>query len=357
MGRRENCGFHRRFSTSAGRLGRFRAERGLWVRRLFYAVSAILIGVALWAVPLPFYVVQPERAVPVLNAVQVSGAPDSLSGEMLITTVNLVPASTVRAVDAQLFDRYAELVPAEQVIPQGVREQEFLKAQRQLFEESVRVAAAVGLRLSGREVSISGEGAEVLQVTPGSQAEGVLQPGDVVVAVNGEPVRLATDLAARTMGAAPGEKLLLTVRRGEAELDLEVAIGTIPGLSRTGLGVSVSTVNQQIALPQGVAVVDVSNIGGPSAGLMLALAVYDLFDPVDLTRARRVAGTGTVNLSGEVGPVGGVEEKVRGAELADATLFLAPPGEAQRAREVASEGLEVVAVSTVEEAIEALRRS
>ncbi len=326
------------------------------MRRLFYAVSAILIALALWAVPLPFYVVQPEPATPVLNAVKVSGAPDRLSGDMLITTVNLVPASTVRVVDAQFFDRYAELIPAEQVLPQGVREQEFLAAQRRLFEESVRVAAAVGLRLSGREVSVSGEGAEVLQVTPGSQADGRLQPGDVVVAVNGEPVSLATDLATRTMGATPGERLRLAVRRGEAELDLEVTVGAIPGLARTGLGVSVGTVNEQVALPEGVAIEDVSNIGGPSAGVILALAVYDLFDPVDLTRGRRIAGTGTVNLSGQVGPVGGVEEKVRGAELASATLFLAPPQEAQRARRVASEGLEVVAVSTVEEAIEALRR-
>ncbi len=325
------------------------------MRRLFFAVSAILIGFALWAVPLPFYVVRPEPAVPVLNAVRVTGAPDRLSGELLITTVNLVPASTVRAV-AQLFERDTELLPASQVIPAGVREQEFLEAQAHLFDQSVRVATAVGLRLTGRDVSLSGEGAEVLQVVQGSPAEGTLRPGDVVVAVNGEPVRLATDLAVRTMQAAPGESLRLTVRRDDAELDVEVAVGAIPGLSQTGIGVTVRTLNEQVALPEGVTVEDVSMIGGPSAGLVLALAVYDLFDPVDLTRGRRVAGTGTVDLSGEVGPIGGVEEKVHGAVLSRATVFLAPRGQAERAREVAPKWLTVIEVSRVEEAIEALRR-
>lgn len=326
------------------------------MRRTFYAASALVIGVALWVVPLPLYVMSPAEATPVLDAVQVTGAPEPLSGELLIATIELVPASAVRAVAAQLFDSSAELVPSSQVIPGGVREQEFRQVQTRLFEESVRVAAAVGLRLAGHEVSVSGEGAEVLQVMPASQADGLLQPGDVIVAVNGEPVGLATDLAVRTTRSTPGERLRLGVRRDDSELVVDVAVGPIPGSSQSGLGVAVMTVQERIGLPEGVEVEDVSDIGGPSAGLMLALAVYDLFDPVDLTRGRRIAGTGTVSLSGAVGPIGGVEEKIRGAELAHATIFLAPAEQAARAREVSSAGLEIVPVSDVQDAIEALRR-
>lgn len=327
------------------------------MRRVFFAVSVIVVGVALRYVPLPLVVISPAPASPVLDAVQVTGAPDRLTGELLITTVNLVPASAVRAVDAGLFDQYAEVRPRSEYLPEGVGEREFREAQARLFEESVRVAAAVGLRLSGREVSVSGQGAEVVRVAPGSRAEGLLQPGDVIVGVNGEPVRLATDLAVRTTRAAPGEKLRLAVRRDDAELDLEVAVGTIPGTSRTGLGVSVMTVHAQVTLPEGIDVADVTDIGGSSGGLMLALAVYDLFDPVDLTRGRRIAGTGQVTLTGAVGDIGGVEEKVRGAELAHATIFLAPAGEqANRARQAAAEGIEVIGVHTVEDAVEALRR-
>lgn len=291
-----------------------------------------------------------------LDTVQVTGAPSPLTGELLIATVRLIPASAIRVAGVKLFDPDAELLPASQVIPQGVREQEFRQAQTRLFEESVRIAAALGLRLSGHQVSVSGDGVEVVQVAPGSQAEGLLQSGDIIVAVNGEPVRLATDLTVQTTRAATGEKLWLTVRRDTAKLDVDVAVGPIPGSSQTGLGISIRTVHEQVVLPEGVSVDDVSGIGGPSAGLVLALAVYDLFDPVDLTRGRRIAGTGTVSLSGAVGPIGGVEEKIRGAEQAEATIFLAPADQAARAREVSSEGLEVVAVSNVQDAIEALRR-
>lgn len=331
--------------------------QGRQVRRIFFVVSAFLIGVALWDVPLPLYVVEPGPATPVLDAVQVTGAPDTLSGEMLITSVYRLPASPLRAAGVKLFDPHAELVPRSEFVPEGVREQEFKDVQARLFDESVRVAAAVGLRLSGREVLVSGEGAEVLQVTPGSQAEGLLRPGDVIVAVNSEPVRLTTDLSVRTTRAAPGEKLRLAVRRDDSELDVEVEVGTIPGASHSGLGVSVMTVHEQVVLPEGVSVDGASaDMGGPSGGLMLALAVYDLFDPVDLARGRRIAGTGTVSMSGAVGPIVGVEEKIRGAELAQATIFLAPADQAAQAREAAYEGLEVVAVSSVEDAIEALRR-
>ena len=110
----------------------------------------------------------------------------------------------------------------------------------------------------------------------------------------------------------------------------------------------------QIELPYPVQI-DAGQIGGPSAGMMIALAVYDLADPQDLTGGRVITGTGTIDLNGAVGPVGGVALKVHAAIDAGADLFLTPPAEAAPAPAAAGDRIRVVPVSTLQQAIQALQ--
>jgi PDZ domain-containing protein len=107
-------------------------------------------------------------------------------------------------------------------------------------------------------------------------------------------------------------------------------------------------------LPFPVRIVPQKIVGGPSAGLMFALTVYDLVSPGDLTGGRKIAGTGTISLDGTVGPIGGVERKVVAAELAGAEYFLSPP-ENYAAALAAARDIQVVRVATAEEAIAFLR--
>ncbi len=120
------------------------------------------------------------------------------------------------------------------------------------------------------------------------------------------------------------------------------------------LGVAISTVGFDIDLPFPVQV-DAGRIGGPSAGLLMALTVYDLADVGDLTRGRIIAGTGTIDAQGNVGPVGGVEQKIEAAVDARAQIFLAPVGEAEQARAAAGDRLQVIGVTTLDDAIGALK--
>jgi PDZ domain-containing protein len=115
----------------------------------------------------------------------------------------------------------------------------------------------------------------------------------------------------------------------------------------------VRSVAPRIDLPFTVNV-DISDVGGPSAGLMIALSAYDLAVPADVVRGRVVAGTGTIDVHGNVGAVGGVTEKVSAAERDDATVFLAPTAEAGEARAAAGRRLEVIEVRTFADAVHAL---
>lgn len=329
-------------------------------RGVYLATVAILLAAAL-LVPLPVSVVQPGLAASITGGqdqpgiVTIDGADGEVNGQLLLTAVTVTSRSTVGTLEA-LVDPADEVSLRGSVVPAGIEREEFLEIQQRIFEESVRVAAAAGSRAAGLDVTVSGEGARVVRVVPDSPADGALREGDVIVGAAGRPIELASELVDRSEGLEPGETVDLRVRRGDRTQDLQVRAGAVPGLDRPGIGVLVRTLGRRIELPVEVAPSDELQIGGPSAGLMLALTVYDRLDSGDLTAGRVVAGTGTIGVDGDVGPVGGVRAKVETARRAGAEVFLVPAPQADQARASASDSMEVVAVSTLEEAISALSR-
>ena len=317
-------------------------------------VVVVLIGVAV-LVPMPLLVIAPGSAVGVGERVELGRPPDPLTGSFLLTTVRIYQPTALGVVQAWLTE-YQDVLSREDVVPAGVDREEFEEAQRQLFRESSEVAAAVGFRAAGEAVDVSGAGARVAAIMEGSPAEGQLQEGDVITAVDGQPVALASDLVTALATRAAGDEVTLTVRRDEREEQARIRLENVERLGRPALGVAVATVDLEITLPVPV-VVDQGEIGGPSAGLMIALTVYDLTDPADVAAGRTIAGTGTIDLDGTVGAVGGVGAKVITARRSGATLFLVPENEAAEARQAAGGELEIVPVGTIDDAIAALQEA
>jgi PDZ domain-containing protein len=257
---------------------------------------------------------------------------------------------------ASLFERFfpqvhdgAELVPERAFNPEGLSETE--RRQESLSEMSVsqQIAIAVALRRLGHEVEPLG--AEVARVLLDAPAEGKLQVGDVIVGAKGEEVRTPEDLFEVMRGHRPGTPVRFEVRRDGGEQTVVV------GTRATGSGDERRAVVGIIVQPEFRFPVDVridaGNIGGPSAGLAFGLDIVDELGE-DLDRGRRVVVTGTLGLDGRVGPIGGIEQKTLGARLVDADVFLVPDANAEAARRRADGDLEVVAVSTFQEALSVL---
>ena len=323
------------------------------MRKLLFLVSLTAIVAAALLVPMPVMALAPGPSLAASERVSVEDPRGEITGEILLTTVALTQETLAGSIGAWLDDDHDVLIrPA--VIPPGVDIDEYVRIQQQLFEEAVQVAAAVGLEQAGYDVSADGEGARVEFVFPGGPADGELQQGDVIVAVDGEPVRLAADLVAATSRAEAGETVTLTVERGEETRDVDLEVAEVSALGRPAIGAAVRTLRLELDLPL-EADVRAPDVGGPSAGLMLALAVYDKATEDDLTRRRIMAGTGAVDLNGRVGSVGGIGQKVAAARDAGATIFLVPEDEADAAKEEAGGALRVAPVSDVEEAITLLR--
>jgi Lon-like protease len=334
--------------------------RGL--RALFLPLSLVLLLAAAAIVPLPVFLEMPGRPVSLADGVQVD-APDSveLDGDFLLMSVRL-PRGTVLGVVRALVDRRVSLVTPERVLPPGVSDREYFDTQRHVFQVSADLAAAVGLRAAGLidgPIELTGEGVEVRNVVAGAPADGLLEPGDVVVAANGQEVR--TDLELRAMvpvAGSPGP-LALEVRRNGEQRTVEVQPRVMDigdGERRPVIGIELQTHRPRVDLPVPVEI-DTGPIGGPSAGLMIALTVYDKVSPdLDLAAGRVVAGTGGLDQDGSVRPIGGISQKVIAAADAGAELFLVPRLQLDQARDALPPGsaLEVRAVGTFDDAVEVL---
>lgn len=315
-----------------------------------------LLGITIMLVPTNNGLEAPGIAAPVGPMVELPAEHRYPStGSFLLTTVfSQTPITAGQWLFGQVSP-VVKLVPPEQIVPPDTTAQELARRQYQMLDHSETTAIAVGLRLAGYEVAIKGHGARILSVLPDSPANRLLQPGDVIIGLNGEAIGNVSDLTGRLKTQTPQAIIQLQIERAGRALPV-----TTPLMPQSDpaqpprIGITVEDAGFDVELPFPVKIIPQKIIGGPSAGLMFALTVYDTVTPEDLTGGRVVAGTGTINLDGTVGPIGGVQQKVAGAEYAGAEYFLAPPENYDDAQAVAGQ-IEVVRVATAQEAIQFLR--
>lgn len=332
------------------------ARRSALARIVRVAWPATLVAVivtAVFTLPLPFYVESPGSALDIATALDLDVDQPPLDGTYLLLSVRLsegTPYLYVRSV----LDEHVTRLPRELVVPPDVDDDAYFDSQREVFTDASAVAAAVGLRAAGYDVPLDGEGAAVVGVLPDSPADGALEAGDVVVALDGAEVRTVEDLIAGLNEVDAPTRRELRVERDGRTLQVRVEPAVLDDGTRQ-LGVQATTAGLQPELPLDVEV-DGGRVGGPSGGLLLALAVYDRVEPLDLADGRRIAGTGTISVDGRVGRIGGIDAKAVTASAAGAEVFLAPASQAEEARAAlpADSALEVVGVETFEEARAAL---
>lgn len=325
------------------------------IRRLGYALSGLVLAMAAIVVPLPLIELAPGTSTAVPPIVHVDTATTPINGSIELLTIRVRAPSLVDAVQAWVSPT-RELDWRDRVIPTGVDETEYFRIQRQQFERSFRVAVAMGLRAAGEPARITTRPI-VFSVLEGGPSDGVLQAGDILLEAAGTPVSDGDALVTALQDLAVGDAVELTIERGDRRERVSVTAGRVPGLDRpAGIGVAIETIANDVELPFDVELDEGSGIGGPSAGLLFALTVYDLVSEEDLAAGRVIAGTGTLDAAGRVGPVGGIAEKVAAAEAAGADVLLVPATQADTARAAVRGDLELIPVSTLEEALAALRR-
>jgi PDZ domain-containing protein len=338
-----------------GFLGLSRRVRALLAALVVFLVLFILAI----TMPVPYVELSPG---PTFNTLGTDGqgnaiivikghAANDTSGHLNMTTVD-VSTAPMTAFDAIVgwLAHDKVVVPKASVYPPGQTEQQTNQQNTQEFAASQDSATEAAACQLGYPKAFG-----VLDVTAGGPAAGRLALGDQLISVDGKPTGNYSQLSSVMQAETPGKSVPVVVKRGGTQQTITVTLGQPPAKKKgAGLGISVPQ-GQACLLPFAVDLGLGNQIGGPSAGLMFALGIMDKVGSVDLTHGKFIAGTGTIDPDGNVGPIGGIQLKMIAARKAGATVFLAPAGNCTDVRGATPAGLDVVKVSKLSEAVADLK--
>lgn len=326
-------------------------------RRIFYFALIVLLAFTLSTFQLPYYIYKPGNADPLDQIVEVDGGSKS-KGDMYLVTVSGGQATPIQYLWAKVLS-YHEIQPLEEVRPKGMTNEEYRHAQLKMMENSQESSTVVAYEAANKEIKIEYNGVYVVSVRDGMPAEGKLEMGDHILGIDGQTINEADDLINYIEQKQAGDQINLDIIRDDETLNIELTLGTFQEMdNKVGMGIELVT-NRNISVSPELHFSS-GNIGGPSAGLMFALEIYDQLIPEDLTKGYQIIGTGALDYNGNVLRIGGIDKKVVAADKAGCEIFFAPyEGGAENsnyelakktAMEIGTE-MEIVAVDTFHEAV------
>lgn len=336
-----------------------RLSRLWWVAGpLLTVLTAALVALAIR--PTHYYAFLPGSARDVEPLITFAASSDGGSvpkvqpaeGDVLFVTVSLRRPSGIETL-SRLTDHTAEVVPEDQVNG-GQSSDQNRQFNLQLMTDSKDKAAKVALERAGYAVEVTSAGAVVTDLDPSYPVAAVLTPGDTIVGIDGTELHDVEGVRTAIAAHRPGDSLTLRVIpfQGEARTVTAKLVARPDDATKAMLGVTLQD-RPSYRFPFRVQI-DSEQVGGPSAGLAFTLAILDRLTPGNLIGPETVAVTGTIELDGSVGPVGGVTQKTEAAIAEGAKLFLVPPDELADATKAARGRLEVRSVSSLDEALAAL---
>ncbi|MWA05240.1 PDZ domain-containing protein [Actinomadura sp. LD22] len=245
------------------------------------------------------------------------------------------------------LDHDTAIVPEELYFPKDESQKQVDQENTRQMQDSQQSAKAAALH----ELGVPLQTQVIVQgVQKGRPADGRLQPGDQVTALDGAKVTSTSQVTGAMAKRKIGDKVTLTVQRGGKDTTQTFTTVADPTGKRAVVGV---VLGDQYKFPFKIDI-SVGDIGGPSAGLMFALAIYDKLTPGSLSAGKFIAGTGEIDAEGQVGPIGGIQQKMIAARRAGATIFLTPAKNCSEALGARPGGLRLVRADTLHSAVQAI---
>ena len=268
---------------------------------------------------------------------------------------------TVRRDEANYFvyawanlNSQIDLYPREVILPDGVTPQELSEISIQNMITSENVAIAVALDTLGYDVESEGDGVLVVGLLDDSPVKDKLYKNDLITSINDQIVKSSTEFISLLKTYDIGDVVEIGLVRNEEDIKIKTTlIEHVEYENEPMVGFLASTPNQKFVYPFEVDI-NTGNVGGPSAGMMMAINVYNLHTENDITAGNKIAGTGTIEIDGSVGPVGGVKQKVIAAKKANASLILVPTANFSEANIYSDENTSIIAVDSFKEALDVI---
>jgi Lon-like protease len=318
-----------------------------WLRYVVVSLSALAFLMLLaWNVELPYLAFSSGPVSDAADAVvveEVDVYPPE--GELLMLTVVSQDVNIFEALIAGL-DPTIDLVRREAVRPPDETDEEYRNRVLEQMSDSRQISIAVALRSLGYEMQTAD--VLVIDVLEDRPAAKALEVGDALKAINGLEIHQFSDVTDALEDLQVGEIVEIEISRGGSVLTVQVELTSREDEEGSPMiGISLEELTEPpfpVSIESGV-------VGGPSAGMMHALAIIDILTPGELTKGHIVAGTGTIRADGTVGNIGGVRQKVVGAEAAGAQYLMVPIGNYEAALTAERRSIEIVPVADIAEAL------
>ena len=326
---------------------------------------ALAGGIILGLMPSPYVIEKPGPVFDTLGSVpgvSDSGEAEDLplitipgqtvyptEGRLDLLTVSIVGNRENRpswlAVASAWLNPSEAVLPLDQVYPADVSTEQREAQNETAMVNSQRDSVAAALTHLGYDYPTT---VSVVSLADDSPADGLIDAGDEVVGVNGDAVTDITDLRNALQANGTSRDASIEILRDGQNATVDVTPRDLGGAAVVGINVST-----EYEFPFEVQI-QLDRVGGPSAGLMFALGIIDKLTPGSLQNGEHVAGTGTINRAGTVGPIGGIQQKLVAADEAGADWFLAPADNCDEVTGNVPDGLTVFAIGTLDDALTAL---
>jgi PDZ domain-containing protein len=290
-------------------------------KNIIYIIIIFLIFYVLGTYQLPYYIQRPGSIEALNPIVEVDNRHES-EGEMHLVTVSGLQATPIHYLLAKILP-HNDIRPIEEVIPEGISTDDYMHAQLQVMESSQEASLVVAYEAADQDITIDYVGVYVVSVVEDMPSAGRLEMGDRITSIDGIEINEAQDLINYVEAKEAGDTITVDFLREEEPNQTEITLAPFPDdETRVGMGISLVTDREITVHPD----VDFSsgNIGGPSAGLVFALEIYDQLMEEDISKGYQIVATGEIDYEGNVYRIGGIDKKVVAADREDMDIFFVP---------------------------------
>ncbi|MGT2749371.1 SepM family pheromone-processing serine protease [Streptococcus orisasini] len=280
---------------------------------------SLLLILGCFLVPLPYYMEMPGGAYDIRTVLTVNNKEDKEKGSYNFVAVGVSKATVFQVIYAWLTP-FTEITSAQETTG-GVSDADYIRINQFYMETSQNGAIYEALNLADKKANLDYMGVYVLNVSKNSTFKGVLNIADTVTGVNGKTFSSSKELIKYVSKQKLGSKVSVQYT---SENKKKSAKGKIVKLSNGKNGIGIGLVDHTKVASDDKIKFSTDGVGGPSAGLMFTLDIYDQLIDQDLRKGRVIAGTGTIEEDGKVGNIGGAGMKVAAADKIDADIFFVP---------------------------------
>lgn len=277
------------------------------------------------------------------DIIDIEGADvDEVSGNLNMTTVSVRTQMTLAQAMSRWLFSDDTLVPIEEIFPPNMTEEEITEHNRMSFADSESSATLAAYKHLGRPTVV-----EVAEVLPEGPAKEFITAGDRITTLDGMEVSSPAQFREKIAAKKPGDTVTIGFDGGAQR---SIALGENPHTGTAFLGILMTSVPADETKIN----YNLKDIGGPSAGLIFSLAVVDKLSPGEITGGKFIAGTGSIDENGDVGPIGGITHKIKAASEAGAEVFLTPAANCAEAKTAKVDGITLLKVTTLDDAISSI---